>query len=158
VTVYLVRHAKAGDPAEWGGDDVERPLSKPGRRQAERLAGTLGDVPFARLISSPALRCVQTLEPLAGRLRVAVEAEPALAEGRGARSALELIAGLGSEAVALSTHGDVMIQVLDALVADGMELEDPFAFAKGCTWVLERDGERFVRGRYLPPPPGTKHA
>jgi 8-oxo-dGTP diphosphatase len=158
VTVYLVRHAKAGDPAEWEGDDFLRPLSKPGRRQAERLAGFLGDVAFARLVSSPALRCVQTLEPLAGRQGLDVETVDALAEGRGAASALELMAGLGPEPVALSTHGDVMIHVLDALVGGGMELEDPFAYAKSCAWVLERDGDRFVRGRYLPPPPGAKHA
>ena len=157
MTVYLVRHAKAGDPAEWEGDDFERPLSKPGRRQADRLATILGEVPFARLLSSPALRCVQTLEPLAARRDLDVETDPALAEGRGAGPTLELMARLGPDPVALSTHGDVMIQVLDALVAEGIELADPFAYAKAGTWVLERDGDRFVRGRYLPPPPGAKH-
>jgi hypothetical protein len=40
-------------------------MSKTGRDQARRLAEHLADVPFTRLVSSPFLRCIQTLEPFA---------------------------------------------------------------------------------------------
>ena len=35
--LYFLRHADAGDPMTWPGDDADRPLSKKGRRQAKRL-------------------------------------------------------------------------------------------------------------------------
>ena len=41
LTLYLVRHADAGDPAAWTGNDADRPLSKKGRRQSKRLGDLL---------------------------------------------------------------------------------------------------------------------
>ena len=63
--LYLVRHAKAGGRQEWRGDDRLRPLSKEGRRQADSLARRLARLTTGDLLSSPYLRCVQTVEPLA---------------------------------------------------------------------------------------------
>jgi 8-oxo-(d)GTP phosphatase len=78
MTVYLVRHAKAGDREAWEGDDDLRPLSKPGRRQAAGLVDLLRPAGIRRLVSSPAVRCVQTLEPLGEALGLAVELDDAL--------------------------------------------------------------------------------
>ena len=41
VRLHLLRHAHAGDAFEWIGDDDLRPLTKKGRRQAERLGSFL---------------------------------------------------------------------------------------------------------------------
>ena len=42
MSIFVVRHAKAGSRHKWDGEDVERPLSEAGRRQTaaitERLA------------------------------------------------------------------------------------------------------------------------
>src|SRR5205809_614665 len=51
MTVYLVRHARAGDRHDWGGADDLRPLSKPGRRQAEALVDALRDARVDRILS-----------------------------------------------------------------------------------------------------------
>jgi 8-oxo-dGTP diphosphatase len=61
-----------------------------------------------RIVSSPYLRCVQTVEPLAGALGLAVEHDDRLAEGAG-RAALEL---LREDGVVCCTHGDVVGDVL----------------------------------------------
>ena len=65
MTLLLIRHASAGDRNDWVGDDLLRPLDGRGRSQASRLPELLGDYEIARVLSSPALRCVQTVEPLA---------------------------------------------------------------------------------------------
>ncbi len=73
-TLYLLRHAHAGDPARWTGDDDLRPLSDKGRRQSERvgrwLAGT-GDPPD-RFITSPKVRAAQTARIVGAALDVPV--------------------------------------------------------------------------------------
>src|SRR5829696_3443290 len=80
-TLYLIRHAHARDRSAWDGDDQERPLSEKGLRQAKNLRKVLVDVGVGRLISSPATRCVQTLEPVAKDLGLPVETRIELREG-----------------------------------------------------------------------------
>ncbi len=78
-TIYLVRHAKAGDRAGYDGDDTLRPLSGKGRRQAvaicERLSRLIVKLPDALLLSSPYIRCIQTLEPLAAERHAVIQTE-----------------------------------------------------------------------------------
>lgn len=104
----LVRHASAGDRRDWDGDDRLRPLDKRGRRQAEALVELLLPLGVRRVVSSPYVRCVETVEPLAAALGVAVELDVRLAEGAG-RAAVEL---LREDGVAACTHGDVVFDVL----------------------------------------------
>jgi 8-oxo-dGTP diphosphatase len=139
--VFLVRHARAGDRDEWTGDDRLRPVDGRGRRQADAVAAPLAGYPVTRLVSSPYLRCVQTLEPLAARLSLPVEPAPALAEGESAAAALGLIERLGPGPVVLCTHGDVM----EGLVGEGAPRK------KGATWLLARDGGAVRQVRYWPP-------
>jgi 8-oxo-dGTP pyrophosphatase MutT (NUDIX family)/phosphohistidine phosphatase SixA len=139
--VFLVRHARAGDRDRWTGDDRLRPVDGRGRRQADAVAAPLAGYPVRRLVSSPYVRCVQTLEPLAARLSLPVEEDPALAEGESAEAALGLIERLGPGPVVLCTHGDVM----EALVGEDAPKK------KGATWLLTRDGGAIRQVRYWPP-------
>jgi 8-oxo-dGTP diphosphatase len=152
VTVYLVRHAKAGDREEWDGDDALRPLSKPGRRQAAGLAELLAAAGIRRLVSSPAVRCVQTLEPLGEALGIAVERDDALYEGAGPGPTMDLIRQSDGDTVGLCTHGDVIQDVMDEVLSSGARPSGEVGLAKGSTWVLETDGSAVVAARYLPPP------
>ena len=81
MTLYLVRHAKAGSRSSWDGDDRLRPLTKMGRREAEGIADLLRDAPLERVLSSPYVRCTETVAPLAARRGLEVEEHDALAEG-----------------------------------------------------------------------------
>ena len=79
--MHLIRHAKAKSRLAWEEPDELRPLTKRGRREAAAIAVRLGEEPLARLVSSPFVRCVQTLEPLAVALDLPIETTDLLAEG-----------------------------------------------------------------------------
>lgn len=150
--LLLVRHAHAGSRKEWSGDDRLRPLSTRGRHQADLLGGLLEPYAPQRILSSPYLRCVATLEPLADRLSLRVEPLEELAEGNGPL-ALGLVRALADEKVVLCTHGDVIPEVLVALAdEDRVDLGPSPRQAKGSTWVLEASDGRFARAVYLPAP------
>jgi len=112
VIVYLVRHARAGHRETWAGeDDTVRPLDKRGQRQAEALVAQLAERDFSRVLSSPYLRCVQSVEPLAEARGLQVAAVDALAEGAGEAAAFELFRGLDAPAVGC-VHGDLAQMLL----------------------------------------------
>jgi 8-oxo-(d)GTP phosphatase len=145
---YLVRHAKAGDREAWAEDDRLRPLSRKGRAQAEALVGLLADEPVDRVLSSPAVRCVQTVRPLALARSIPVEERDALDEGTPVGEALSLVRATGGAVVACS-HGDVIPALVMHLADRGVEMIDPPSWKKGSVWVLERDGGLFTSVRYL---------
>ena len=64
MTVVLLRHASAGHRERWEGDDRLRPLDKKGRRQADALCAILRERGISRVLSSPYVRCTQTVAPL----------------------------------------------------------------------------------------------
>jgi 8-oxo-dGTP diphosphatase len=157
--VYLVRHAKTLNRYTWPEPDHLRPLSKAGFRQAAALPEHLGNVPFSRLVTSPYVRCVQTLEPLAEADGAVLELADWLAEGAGAAAALELLLAMaGDGPVAACTHGDVILDTLAELGFAKTPLEDPLECKKGSTWILEVGEGSFRRGRYLEPPSATKES
>ena len=139
--VLLVRHAKAGDRDRWTGDDRLRPLDGRGRRQADAMVAPLAGYALARLVSSPYVRCVQTLEPLSARLGMSVEPDQAIAEGASVEEARALLGRLGPGPVVLCTHGDVV----EALVGEGEPKK------KGSTWLLARRDGDIQPVRYWPP-------
>jgi phosphohistidine phosphatase SixA len=151
--IYLVRHAKAGDRERWTEHDELRPLTKRGRRQSEALVELFEGQPFARLLSSRYVRCVQTFEPLAEARALPIELADGLAEGAARTASIELLLEAAVNGpVALSTHGDVMLNVVDELAAAGADLTGPVLFQKGSTWILEVADGSLTAGRYLPPP------
>jgi 8-oxo-dGTP diphosphatase len=149
--VYLVRHAHAGKKAQWPGPDLARPLSAQGHMEALGLIDQLGAYPLGRILSSPARRCLQTVQPLAARLGRPVEPEVVLGvDGTGA-GVLELLAGPGLHEVVLCTHGEIIGEVFDELQRAGIELSGPLRWPKGSTWVLRPDHGQGWKGTYLEP-------
>jgi 8-oxo-dGTP diphosphatase len=149
--VYLVRHAKAGERRTWEGDDLERPLSKAGWKQAHALGKRLQKKGATEMVSSPYLRCMQTLEPLASALDLPVLADERLLEGAGFEGALELLVEVADGAV-LCSHGDVIPETLDALVRRGMQVKTTPDWRKGTVWVLKRNEGRITTATVWPPP------
>jgi phosphohistidine phosphatase SixA/ADP-ribose pyrophosphatase YjhB (NUDIX family) len=78
--LLLLRHAKALPRGEWSAADRERPLHETGQRQAELLAEVLACFGPRRVVSSPAVRCVQTVMPAAKLLGLPVETYDELSE------------------------------------------------------------------------------
>jgi 8-oxo-dGTP diphosphatase len=120
--------------------------------QAQRLAARLGDDRIRRVVSSPSVRCVQTVEPLAARLGLQVESAPALAEGSNPRVALQLLMGAGDVGLAASTHGDVIHGLLWLLQEQGVLKSEDVRMKKASTWLLQIENGSVTSARYLPPP------
>ena len=136
--IHVVRHADAGIRGP-GPDDHLRPLSPGGHARAEVLAELLELTSTGRIVSSPYVRCVQTVEPLATRQRRSVELSDILAEGASVEAILHLLRRLPDGSVAC-THGDMLGEL--ARVVDTVDgLVGPISFDKGGVWVLSRNGD-----------------
>jgi broad specificity phosphatase PhoE len=79
LTLELVPHCASVARDGWVGSHDDRPLSDQGRAQAERLVGELG-ADVDAIYSSPALRCRETVAPLAKAAGQNVVTLDALAE------------------------------------------------------------------------------
>jgi phosphohistidine phosphatase SixA len=139
VIVYLVRHARAGKRSEWEGDDRLRPLDERGRLQADALVEQLDGRDFSRIVSSPYVRCVQSVEPVSQARGTPVEPREELAEGAGREAGVRLLIAAGAPVVA-SVHGDLVEELL------GEKLK------KGATAVLDLREDGLDVLERLPPP------
>ena len=148
--LLLVRHAKAGNRADWDGDDDERPLTTSGTAQADAVAELLAHFGPDRIATAPLVRCRATVEPLAAAVGLAVTEEPSLTEaayGADPGATLRRLRELASEpgVTVLSSQGGVIPGAVAALVrhaAVAVEVDpDDVPAKKGSAWVLAlRDG------------------
>ena len=154
--LYLVRHAKAGSRHDFKGNDRLRPLSNNGRLQAQALAARLTpalvEAEVTTLYSSPYLRCMQTLRPLAKAIGATVEPDDRLGEGRSFDAVLAMLASV-PDGTALCSHGDVIPETISALERRGCEFTSAADWRKASVWVLERDDcGAIVTAECWPPP------
>jgi phosphohistidine phosphatase SixA len=149
--LHLVRHAHAGDKHRWPGPDGLRPLSAAGQAEAAGLLVRLEDYPVGRILSSPTVRCQQTVQPLADDRLLHVEALTALGVAADPAAVLTLLVDAQAQDAVVCTHGEVIGEVLLRLVMEGLAVDHPPTWPKGSTWLLEGGGGRFRSGRYLAP-------
>lgn len=149
-TVLLLRHASAGRQQDWDGSDSERPLDDKGLGQAQAVARLLTAYGPARVLSAPRVRCVQTVQPLATRLRLSVEIDPDLAEAAAGRLAprVHAVAELG-RCVVLCSQGGVLPEAVTALAGEsGLTIDGEVTAAKGSLWALSLHDGRLVDADY----------
>ncbi len=72
--LYIIRHCHAT------GQEPDAPLTPAGITQAEALARLLAASKIERIVSSPFLRAIQSIEPLARSLSLAIETDERLIE------------------------------------------------------------------------------
>jgi len=175
--LLLVRHAVAGRKSQWPGEDVLRPLSSRGWRQAgdvDRLTVLFG---VDRVHTAVPLRCRQTVEAASTRLGTAPVPEPLLSEKDyvGAEEAAvarlrEIAAGGGVPVVC--SQGRVIPDLLsriagaDGLPTDGLRTDgsrtdesrtggsrtDSLPARKGSTWLLSFAADTTLAGAFHIPP------
>lgn len=174
-TIELVRHAKAHSRDRWWGrPDQDRPLTEAGVEQSLTIAAELraGATPITSLRSSPFVRCVQTLGPLAEQLGLEVTDEDVLGEattlpvtdggdawissawlgGRTMALLDRVLREHEGERVVLCSHGDVIPAALAVLVGrDGLDLSD-VRVRKGGRATLRFEGGVCVVAELHPPP------
>lgn len=151
--IHVVRHADAGHRSRWDGDDALRPLSPVGRAEATALVGRLADRVSA-VLSSPHLRCVQTVQPVADAAGLELETADWLAEGAPFDLVLEEIGRL-DDGTAVCSHGDVIGDLIGNLAARRVPLDGPLDWPKASIWHLEVEGGRIRRGSYEAPAPAA---
>ncbi len=153
IDLYLVRHAHAGNPANWAASDDVRPLTGKGLRQATRLADFLAAAAVKPdvLLTSPKLRALQTAEVLSAALGCETRLDERLAQGLG----LDGLRAIIGEAGAASS---LMLVGHDPDLSDlaGMLTGTAIALRKGTLVRIEVEREALSPGsgtlRWLIPP------
>lgn len=151
MAIFLVRHGHAGARATWSGDDSLRPLSKRGTDQAAYLVKLLGDRPVGRLYSSPFLRCVETIQPLAAHFGLEVKTRDVLAERADPHEAIDFLLDRAKHDPVACSHGDLIPKIIRRLIAAGMRTDDANISQKGSVWEIDVEKGKAVRARYHPP-------
>jgi phosphohistidine phosphatase len=117
VELYLLRHAHAGNAAEWSGADATRPLSPKGRRQAERLGRFLAErsFEFDALVSSPRDRALETARIFGDALGIGVATDDRLAGALDLDVLEAILAGAGGRRIVLVGHDPDFSDICAAL-------------------------------------------
>jgi len=145
--LVLLRHAKAVKREDWDGDDGDRPLANVGQIQAKRLLSTY--LPFAIEVihSSDAMRCIETIEPMARSLNMHPIFSTDLSEYRFAKdkeAALDYAQDLmnrGQGAI-ICSHNPILPKLLKKLIGKKSFKELGLELKPAEAWVLHhRDGE-----------------
>jgi phosphohistidine phosphatase SixA len=152
--LFLLRHAHAGNPDRWTGDDDARPLSDKGRRQAARLGALLaatGDGPD-RFITSPRVRAAETAAIVGQALGSPVDVENRLAGFLDLATVEAILRDAApADRPCLVGHDPAFSELLAELVG-----VTHLPMRKGALARLEVDGTRLVPGsailRWLLPP------
>ena len=152
--LLLVRHGYAGSKQHWRGDDRLRPLTQRGLAQAEALQHLLAPFAPKRIVSSPYVRCVQTVTPLSKELGLHIERTKRLvpSAGTSAESYVRRVSRDESGTVVLCTHGEVVHALQEELPKSFSQLFDGgVPREKGSVWILERVDGEIVKSTYLGP-------
>jgi 8-oxo-(d)GTP phosphatase len=166
VPIILIRHATAGAKSDWRRHDALRPLDARGKQQAKILARLLRCFGTARVLSSPAERCVATVRPYASSIGTTVEAVPELGlpekkspppvveERALAAAAVAADAAAAGQPIVICAHRE-NLPLLLAAACDRLGSAVPAgrALRKGGFWVLHRAGGQLAGAERHHPEP-----
>jgi phosphohistidine phosphatase len=148
--LYLLRHADAGDPDQWTGDDADRPLSNKGRRQAHRVADHLARIGWRpdAILTSPKVRARETADAVAEALGLIATIDERLGSGFGQPELAEIVgADAGRTRILLVGHDPDFSDLASLLVGAAIRLR------KGSLIRIDLDaGARSGVVRWLLPP------
>ncbi|WP_434993412.1 NUDIX hydrolase [Arthrobacter sp. Ld5] len=118
--LIVVRHAKAKPRSSWSRAEGERPLAATGRRQATAVSRLLQAWTPERVVSSPWVRCVQTISPYVNQRSAKLKLVDALTEHDAVRKPARTRAVIERlldkrRPVAICTHRPVLPLVLSVL-------------------------------------------
>ncbi len=122
-TLVVMRHGKA-EPRTPELEDLERPLTSVGMDQAKAISPLLGAYGVGRVVSSPALRCAQTVEPYAHSISTFIEIDERLAEDTSAHQVQRSVAATldRKRPVVICTHRPTLPWVFEAIGTDSHDL------------------------------------
>jgi phosphohistidine phosphatase SixA len=138
----ILRHAYALHKREWTRPDLQRPLNDLGHRQAIALVALLGRR-VTRIISSPAVRCIQTVTPMADAVAIEVELWPDLGPSGSGKHVSAFFADATFDGAVLCTHGELLepLAARDDIsrLARQRNIKRDVLLSKGSAWRLRID-------------------
>jgi len=125
-----------------------RPLTQVGLAQSKIIAEHLLAHQPSVLLSSPYVRCVQTLEPLAEMAGLEIVIDERLTEESPLEKSLAVLEDVPDNAV-LCSHGDVIPDLVNGLIRRGMEVDASMRSPrKGSIIVLHHVNKLFTHAEY----------
>jgi 8-oxo-dGTP pyrophosphatase MutT (NUDIX family)/phosphohistidine phosphatase SixA len=120
--IIVLRHGRAVPPAAWDGPDATRPLLHRGLEQSVNVAPAIAAWAPVKLISSTAVRCLATIEPIAAITGLVVKqsigiSQDAYEDGTArVRKTVRKRLRAGAAAV-LCSHGPVIPEIIGEIAA-----------------------------------------
>lgn len=145
--ILLIRHAQAGNRYRSDSEDIARPLSDQGWLEAEAMVGQLQPYAIDRILTSPAVRCRQTVEPLATDRGMDVHDSANLWEEALRQEVVELLATSRSLTTVLCSHGPIIAAAVHSLT--GASIGIPME--KASVWIFDFADSELIAANYLAP-------
>jgi phosphohistidine phosphatase SixA len=139
--MLLLRHGSAGERSPSPSLDRGRPLDRRGRADAQGLQRALAGFVVDRVVTSPHVRCVESVRPLADALGLRLELRAELVPRARKEHTLALLENLPDTAL-VCTHREVIERLFDGEIK----------CEKGGAWLLEQRAGELRPAAYLPPP------
>jgi len=146
----LLRHAKAITRDEWQGEDDDRPLDSLGQNQANRLLAIYQVYNLDQIHTSDAVRCYDTVNPIAKALGINLEVTGKLSEStykKDKEKAFDYAKDLikVDARILLCSHNPILPKMLNKLTkkSDVDADEDKLSPADG--WVIHRSGKEIIQ-------------
>jgi 8-oxo-(d)GTP phosphatase len=123
--LVVLRHARARSRSSWKFADASRTLTQAGHDQAPRLVPVLQAYDIQRIVSSDAVRCIQTVEPFSAETMIEIELDHRLSE-EGAdpmqvrRAVRRMLAS--KNRIVICSHRPVLPEILRALGVEDSRL------------------------------------
>ena len=146
----LLRHAKAVTRDEWQGEDDDRPLDSYGQNQAKRLLAMYQVFNLEQIHSSDAVRCYDTVIPIAKGLNIRLEVTGKLSEDtykKDKEKAFDYAKELmkSNESVLLCSHNPILPKMLNKLTKKSEVDADEGKLLPADGWVIHRIGKEVIQ-------------
>ena len=148
--LVLLRHAKALSRDEWQGDDDDRPLDSLGQMQAKRLLSIYQAFNLEQIHTSDAIRCYDTVEPIAKALGLRLEVSNKLSESafkKDKEDAFDYARDLikSDKRALLCSHNPILPKVLNKLTKKSDVESDEEKLYPADAWVIHRIGKEIIQ-------------
>lgn len=148
--LVLLRHAKALSRDEWQGDDDDRPLDSLGQMQAKRLLSIYQAFNLEQIHTSDAIRCYDTVEPMAKALGLKLEVSNKLSESafkKDKEDAFDYARDLikSDKRALLCSHNPILPKVLNKLTKKSDVESDEEKLYPADAWVIHRIGKEIIQ-------------
>jgi 8-oxo-dGTP pyrophosphatase MutT (NUDIX family)/phosphohistidine phosphatase SixA len=155
--LILLRHAKAIERTEWAGEDTDRPLSSVGERQSKRLLSVFQPFGVEEIHSSSAVRCYETITPIARSLNIDFFFTDSLSEDvhhKDKNRPVKYIERLlvNNYPILICSHNPVLPNVVSGFVEKfGVEINQT-RLEPGDSWIVHHIDREVVAIDFVPGP------